>query len=30
VPHDYSEVLSTLLAPFVSYVDVIVFDDLGG
>ena len=30
MPHNYSEVLSALLAPFVSYVDVIVFDDLGG
>jgi len=30
VPHDYSEVLLALLAPFVSYVDMIVFNELGG
>jgi len=30
VPHDYSEVLLALLAPFILYVDVIVFDDLEG
>jgi len=30
MPYDYGVVLSALLAPFASYVDVIVFDDLGG
>ena len=30
MPYDYCEVPLALLAPFVSYVDVIVFDDLGG
>jgi len=30
VPHDYSEVLPASLATIVSYIDVIVFDDLGG
>jgi len=29
VPHDYSKVLPKLLALFVSYVNVIVFDDFG-
>jgi len=30
VPHDYSKVLPALLAPFVSYVNMIVFDDFEG
>ena len=30
MPHDYSEVPPELLAPFVSYVDMIVFDDFEG
>jgi len=30
MPHDYSEVLPILPSPFVSYVNMIAFDDLGG